>query len=164
MKATFRARFGVSQDTSEDGQARFVAPQPWSYGMVPQTWEAPVPVHPPGERFRQVIGDGDPVDIVEISGLPMEAGEAYAVKVLGAIPLIDSGEMDWKIVSIRESDPRAAGLGSLADVQQAFPGTLEALVKHFREYKIAAGGAENEVANGGRPVDRDATLHMVEAP
>lgn len=47
-----------------------------------------------------VIGDSDPIDMYEISGTPCTPGQVQTVKVLGAVAVVDDGEMDWKVVGI----------------------------------------------------------------
>jgi hypothetical protein len=34
----------------------------------------------------------------------------YAVRVLGALAMIDGGETDWKVLAVRTDDPLAQGL------------------------------------------------------
>lgn len=74
------------------------------YGAVPRTYEHP---HEKDD-LTGLSGDGDPVDIVDVSDLPSRPGEVVWVKVLGALAMEDDGAADWKIVGIRLSDPRAA--------------------------------------------------------
>jgi inorganic pyrophosphatase len=49
-------------------------------------------------------GDNDPVDVVELGG-QLEFGAVAVVKVLGALGLIDDGEIDWKLFTIADTDP-----------------------------------------------------------
>ncbi len=70
-----------------------------NYGALPQTWEDPSSVFP-GTAHG---GDGDPVDVVEL-GPRARMGEVYAVRVLGVLGMVDDGEMDWKVVAIRQSE------------------------------------------------------------
>ena len=63
-------------------------------------------------------GDNDPVDVVEIGGVPLESGGVYPVKVLGAYAMIDCDELDWKLVCIRADHERAPVLHDIADVER----------------------------------------------
>lgn len=45
-------------------------------------------------------GDNDPFDAIDISNIPVEVGTVNNVEILGAIPIFDSGEMDWKVFKI----------------------------------------------------------------
>jgi len=67
-------------------------------------------------------GDNDPVDVVEIGEQQLEMGGVYAVKPLAVLAMIDDGELDWKIVSIRADDPRAASVNDVEDVERRAPG------------------------------------------
>ena len=59
----------------------------------PQTWEDPNIKHPE----LQVMGDGDPVDVVEIGASQHKQGDVKQIKALGALAMIDDGELDWKV-------------------------------------------------------------------
>lgn len=65
----------------------------FNYGAVPQTWENPKYVSPE----TGTIGDNDPIDIVDIGSKMWSTGSIVAVKVLGVLGMIDSGETDWKV-------------------------------------------------------------------
>ena len=66
----------------------------------------------------RIQGDNDPVDVVEIGSEQLESGKVYKVKVLGAYAMIDEGELDWKIVAIREDDLMARHLQDIDDVER----------------------------------------------
>lgn len=61
--------------------------------------------------------------MVEISQLPCEVGDVYAVRVLGVLGMIDEGEMDWKLVCINAADPLAAELPG-THAQHTHPPTI----------------------------------------
>jgi len=65
-----------------------------------------------------VQGDNDPVDVVEIGSEQLESGKVYRVKVLGAYAMIDEGELDWKVIAIRDDDPMAKYLNDIDDVER----------------------------------------------
>ena len=44
----------------------------------------------------KVLGDGDPIDAVEIGGATLGMGSVTAVRPLGVLAMIDEGELDWK--------------------------------------------------------------------
>jgi inorganic pyrophosphatase len=56
------------------------------------------------------LGDGDPIDVVEIGAQAHATGAVRAVKVLGALAMIDQGETDWKVIAIDTADPLAASI------------------------------------------------------
>lgn len=51
----------------------------WNYGAFPQTWEDPRVAGGPEVFFAR--GDADPLDVVEIGGLPLPPGTVVPVKV-----------------------------------------------------------------------------------
>lgn len=128
LECTKEARFNVVLQDTRGGQPRFYETGDvlTNYGFVPQTWEDPGTVPLPG--------DNDPIDVLEV-GQPLAPGSVVDVKVLGVIPLVDSGEIDHKIVAIRVDDVLAPRLDDLDDLQRELPGTLAALVEFLRTYK-----------------------------
>ena len=58
--------------------------------------------------MTDLLGDGDPVDIVDLSEIPAQTGAVYPVKILGALAMVDDDAADWKIIAIRASDPLAS--------------------------------------------------------
>lgn len=95
----------IAQDT-KNGKLRFInySPVLFNYGAFPQTWENPKETHPDTGK----PGDGDPVDVVDISSARLESGQVARVKVVGALALIDEGETDWKILVVNIDDRDAA--------------------------------------------------------
>ena len=74
--------------------------KPWNYGMLPQTWENDS-ANIGGTQYK---GDGDPLDVVELGDDTLARGGVVPVRVLGALALIDEGELDWKIITLASSD------------------------------------------------------------
>jgi inorganic pyrophosphatase len=130
----------------------------WNYGSLPQTWEDSE-VALSGTNFK---GDGDPLDVVEIGGETLARGAVVPVRVLGAIALIDEGELDWKIVAIALSDANASKLNNIGDVERVMPGKLEAITEWYRMYKTVDGKGMNQFAFDGKFMDRAETLAVIE--
>lgn len=61
------------------------------------------------------------VDVVEIGENRRKIGEILRVKPLGALAMIDEGELDWKIVAISLDDPKASLVNDVGDVEKYFP-------------------------------------------
>lgn len=61
------------------------------------------------------------VDVVEIGESRAKIGQILRVKPLGALAMIDEGELDWKIVAISLDDPRASLVNDVDDVEKHFP-------------------------------------------
>jgi inorganic pyrophosphatase len=92
-------------------------------------------------------------------------GELYAVKVVGALAMVDSGELDWKIVAVAVDDPLAQQVDDLAALPKshALQARLAAVREWFRTYKISDGGKANEFAFDGAYLGRDDALRVVRA-
>lgn len=130
----------------------------FNYGCVPQTWEDPAYVHPD----VGVGGDGDPLDACEI-GLPMpEVGEIRATKVLGVICMIDEDEADWKLIVIDVTDPWAAELNDISDVDRLLPGTLNQIREWWRTYKVAEGKPLNKFGLDEQFLDRTYAMEVIQ--
>lgn len=61
------------------------------------------------------------VDVVEIGDTRSKIGEILSVKPLGALAMIDEGELDWKIIAISLNDPKASHVNDVNDVEKHFP-------------------------------------------
>ena len=45
-------------------------------------------------------------------------------KVLGVLAMIDDGELDWKVITVRTEDPLASVLNDVPDIEKHLPGTI----------------------------------------
>lgn len=123
---------------------------PFHYGFLPQTWEDPSLRH----HETGCVGDGDPLDVVDLSPCDRHVGDIVSVKLLGVLALIDEGETDWKLITVDVgSDWR-----SLKDVPSS---TLEAVTRWFRYYKTTDGKPENQFAFGGEVKGEQEALEVV---
>ncbi|KAI3892139.1 hypothetical protein MKW92_032077 [Papaver armeniacum] len=98
------------------------------------------------------FGDNDPVDVVEIGDRQGKIGEILKVKPLGALAMINEGELDWKIVAISLDDPRASLVND---------GTLTAIRDWFRDYKIPDGKPANKFGLGNKAANKDYALKVI---
>merc|ERR1712157_692906 len=80
-------------------------------------------------------GDNDPVDVVEIGSETLAQGSVEPVKVLGALAMIDDGELDWKVIAVSTADPLASELDDIGDVEAKCPGVVSGIREWFRWYK-----------------------------
>ncbi|KIW86520.1 hypothetical protein Z517_01918 [Fonsecaea pedrosoi CBS 271.37] len=153
----------IKQDIRE-GRARFVRnvfPYKgyiWNYGALPGTWEDPSHIHPDTKH----PGDNDPLDALEIGEEIAYTGQIKRVKVLGVMALLDEGATDWKIIVIDINDPCARKVNGIADIQQHFPGLLDATRDWFRLYKVPDGKEPNKVALNGEFRDRNYAMSIVQ--
>merc|ERR1719375_2310180 len=93
----------IAQDEKKGKLRDYHGPIFWNYGMFPQTWEDPNAEDP----ALKCNGDNDPVDVVEIGSKALAQGTITAVKPLGALAMIDEGELDWKVIAVAVDDPMA---------------------------------------------------------
>merc|ERR1712216_871636 len=129
----------IKQDTKKGKLRDYPYNINWNYGMLPQTWEDPKHVHP----TMDVKGDNDPVDVVEIGSRALATGSVSPVKPIGVYAMIDDGELDWKVICISTSDPKASDINDVADVEKHMPGELEKIRVWFRDYKTPDGKPQN---------------------
>jgi len=54
--------------------------------------------------------------------------------VLGVLAMIDDGELDWKVITVRTEDPLASVLNDVPDIENHLPGTISgtAYIVFFR--------------------------------
>lgn len=137
----------IVQDKKK-GKPRFVANvYPYSgyltsYGYLCQTYEDPAHAH----METGALGDGDPLDVCNISERPTRIGEVLQVKVLGVLGMIDEGEMDWKVIVINHDDPMTETLHDVDDLYRVLPGLIHATFSWFRTYKVPDGKDHNVFA------------------
>jgi inorganic pyrophosphatase len=161
-----RAKFEISTKESynpikqdiKNGLPRFYkhGDMMWNYGAFPQTWESTDVLF-----FDKYKGDSDPLDVIEIGMKQIKCGEVYNVKVLGALGMIDDGEMDWKVICISCNDPCAQFINDITDIPSHLPGCLEAIREWLRTYKICTGGAENKFAFDGEYQNKQYAIDLI---
>ena len=134
----------IRQDKNKDGSLRHFqyGACPFNYGFLPQTFEDPEVVH------EGLPGDGDPVDVVEISSLPLAVGEVAEVYVLGVMGLVDQGEMDWKVIAVDTRNPwlragRGVGSWDPQAPDDIAAGVLGTVRDWFENYKVPEGKSRN---------------------
>lgn len=111
----------------------------FNYGLIPQTWENnKIPL------LEDMIGDDDPLDIVEVSNQRYYIGQVVDVVILGAFCLIDQGEVDWKILSIDKN--YLTNLNQSAEFWKEHNlSTIKEIMKRFKEYKMYEGKKMNNI-------------------
>ena len=112
-----------------------------------------------------VKGDGDPLDVIEIGNKVLETGSTHFVKPLGTLAMIDGGELDYKMLVIRESDPLASKINKVEDIDKHFEGTTTGIREWFRWYKTPDNGGTREKSKfgfGGAILDSKKTKNIIE--
>uniref|UniRef100_A0A3B0MQ98 inorganic diphosphatase n=1 Tax=Theileria annulata TaxID=5874 RepID=A0A3B0MQ98_THEAN len=141
----------IVQDLFSDGSLRDLdCPMYWNYGAIPRTWEAPVPYEhhykdDNGEdRLMSLVGDNDPLDVVDVGKRTLKVGDVVAMKPVGGLALIDQKEIDWKILAVSQEDEHFSDINELEDVDKFYPGTTTGILEFFRWYKTPRGKPLNE--------------------
>jgi inorganic pyrophosphatase len=73
---------------------------PAHYGIIPQT----------------LFDDGDPLDILIFTQVPLVPLTLVSVKVIGVMRMIDQGVPDDKILAVAATDPSVQGINDIADL------------------------------------------------
>jgi inorganic pyrophosphatase len=130
----------------------------FNYGCLPRTWEDPEHV----SADTGCAGDNDPIDVCEIGLRQIPTGGIRTVKVLGILAMIDEGETDWKVVAIDVTDPWAASMHDIEDVDKVMPGCLSMIREWFRLYKVPDGKPENTFGLDERFETRTYAMTVIE--
>ena len=115
------------------------------------------------EECENTFGDNDPLDVVEVGTEALACGSVTPVRILGALGLIDCGELDWKLIAVNTHDPLVTvhGVKDLQDLSRVLPHHVDGIREWFRWYKRPDGKSLNEYALQGRAVDREGALEVV---
>ena len=89
---------------------------PCNYGFIPQTY---------GD-------DKDPLDILVLTSMPVQALCIVEAKVLGVMQMVDSGDADDKIIAVAANDPSMNHYNNIEELPKHF---FDELRHFFEEYK-----------------------------
>jgi inorganic pyrophosphatase len=89
---------------------------PVNYGFIPQSYG----------------GDKDPLDILVITSLPVQALTLMEAKVIGVMQMIDGGDPDDKIIAVAANDPGVNHYNNIEELPRHF---FDELRHFFEEYK-----------------------------
>ncbi len=96
-------------------------------------------VHYPGDYGflpRTLGDDGDPLDVLVITTIPVFTGCLIECRPIGLFHLIDRGKADEKVLAVPVSDPYSEGINELADIPQH---SLKEIEHFFQVYKDLEG-------------------------
>ena len=96
-------------------------------------------VHYPGDYGflpRTLGDDGDPLDVLVLTTIPVFTGCLIECRPIGLFHLVDRGRADEKVLAVPVSDPYADGIHELGDVRQH---TLREIEHFFQVYKDLEG-------------------------
>lgn len=103
---------------------------PFNYGMIPQTIVS-----------KKRGGDGDPVDII-VLGKSLRRASLQQARVLGILHMLDSGEVDDKVIAVVDSDTAFKHINTLEEFQAKFPQALNIVEIWFKNYKLSQAKVE----------------------
>ncbi len=89
---------------------------PCNYGFIPQTYGY----------------DKDPLDILVLTSLPVQALCLMEAKVIGVMGMIDGGDADDKIIAVAANDPSVKHYNDIEELPRHF---FDELRHFFEEYK-----------------------------
>lgn len=95
---------------------------PVVYADVPGTWNT---------------GDGDPLDAVVFTTGNIVPGAMVYGRVVGVMEMIDNGEVDNKIITVNDKDPRYKNINDIGDLPEY---QLKDLQTFMETYKYAQSG------------------------
>jgi inorganic pyrophosphatase len=113
---------------------------PSNYGFIPQTY---------GD-------DKDPLDILVITSLPVQAMCLMEAKVIGVMQMIDNGDADDKIIAVANTDPSVNHYNNVEEMPRHF---FSELRHFFEEYKRL----ENKTVVVEEFGDKSTALKVVES-
>jgi inorganic pyrophosphatase len=96
-------------------------------------------VHYPGDYGflpRTLGDDGDPLDVLVITTIPVFVGCLVECRPIGLFHLIDRGKADEKVLAVPVSDPYATEIHELANIPQH---SLKEIEHFFQVYKDLEG-------------------------
>lgn len=114
-----RAKYEIDKDTGLLKLDRVIYSSfyyPSNYGFIPQTY---------GD-------DKDPLDILVITSMPVQALCLMEAKVIGVMQMIDSGDADDKIIAVASNDPSVNHYNNIEELQKHF---FDEMRHFFEEYK-----------------------------
>lgn len=119
----------------------------FNYGALPRTWEGNILEKPVNQGLK---ADNDPIDVIEFSNQCFDNHLPVECVVVGALGLIDQGEMDWKILVLNVEDAQKTNTYTLAQAIANYGPVLEYIRTFFEVYKVHEGKGLNEYIDKGR--------------
>lgn len=119
-----------------DRPQKYSSHSPTLYGFIPRTYCGPklaaFCMQMTGKK--NIVGDGDPLDICVISSSSISHGNIIIPAVpIGGFRMIDKNEADDKIIAVMKDDPV---FGHITDVSECPRRLLDTLKHYFLTYKV----------------------------
>jgi inorganic pyrophosphatase len=115
---------GMLELEQKNGAPRFVQylGYPVNYGAIPRS-----------VMLKSKGGDGDSIDVL-VLGPAVPRGAVVRGRAIGVLSLVDTGEVDDKLVVVMENSPFAK-VRSIAELDAKFPGVTTIIQTWFTSYK-----------------------------
>jgi len=116
-------------------------------------------VHYPGDYgfFPRTLGDdGDPLDVLVITTIPVFTGCLVECRPIGLFHLVDKGKADEKVLAVPISDPYSEGVNELDDIPKH---PLKEIEHFFQVYKDLEGVATRTRGFEGAKEAREAIIY-----
>ncbi len=118
-------------------------------------------VHYPGDYGflpRTLGDDGDPLDVLVITTIPVFTGCLVECRPIGLFHLVDRGKSDEKVLAVPTGDPYSDGINELRDIPKH---TLREIEHFFQVYKDLEGVATRTRGFEGAAEARDAITYAI---
>jgi len=102
------------------------------FGKLPQTYSS-ASVE---DQLAKLVGNGQPLDVVEISDRTHQIGDIVPVKILGVLGVASNNAVDYKLIAFDIRSAAADQINSLADIETHYPDLLAATRGYFRFYQF----------------------------
>ena len=126
-----------------DRPQKFSNHMPCMYGFVPQTYcDKEVAEYCASKTGKKdIVGDGDPLDICVISEREVDRGNIIAEAIpVGGFRMIDGGEADDKIIAVLKGDQAYGNIKSIDELPQM---VIDRVKHFFLTYKDLEGNSKN---------------------
>lgn len=129
---------------------------PTLYGFIPRTFcGKQVQALMPGAK----AGDGDPLDICVISERPIAVSEVILeARIVGGLPMLDSGEADDKIIAVLNNDNIWSDVDDVTELPKV---TVDRLRHYFSTYKMLT--PDDPVVRVDAPYGREHACEVIQA-
>lgn len=118
-----------------DRPNKFSNTMPCMYGFIPRTYSAQITAAYCMKKtgMTNLEGDGDPLDVCILCDRKIPRGDLLVdVKIVGGFRMIDSGEVDDKLVGVLNSDHTYGRMNDIADCPQDL---IKRIKHYFLTYK-----------------------------
>lgn len=83
------------------------------------------------------------------------------MRPLGAICLLDQGEVDWKLLTVLENHAKFDSISDVDGLQKHYPYLVHAIREWLRTYKVPEGKGLNEFRHDGKAMSKGFAMDVV---